>query len=638
MRTFLKLGTLSFLLFFSLIANSYAQVVATIDGREIKSDEFLYAFNKNRPADSPIVLDSLEIYLNQFINFKLKVGAARKMGLDTTSEFRQELEGYISQIKKPYLENPQAEENLLKETYRRMQYDLNAAHILIKMSPTAAPADTLEAYQFLDSLRATIGSRFEFEEMARKFSEDGSAQAGGNLGWFTALQMVTPFEEEAYKTPVGKVSNVVRSNFGYHIIYVNDKRSNRGKIRTSHIFFTIQRGREAAFQRAQMVYDSLQNGANWELMARQYSDDQGTKLDGGKLPWAGVKQLPDEFLEIAYAIPEEGVYTEPKETPFGWHIVKLNDVQPFEPYEIQKSEIAATLKRMGRNTLEEDKLMDKLKAENNFSQNRDSLNNILKKASEATKSDILESQLRSSVLFRHGKKPAYLKDLLQTLPGIKIQYSIEQLTDSYQRFEKDFIIAYEDSIAPSKYPEFRFLMQEYEEGLLLFEIMQRKVWDKAVQDSVGLKGYYNSHKNQYQVGERISAMVVSSNRQELLDELKQISIPKDSLDFAEAIISKELGPTKMGELKFAKRALLASEFSNFESVKNRIGHWVESNNADTISLNLELLPTGVQAFEEIKGIVMSDYQEELDQVWVEELRNSARIKVNKKELKTISKN
>lgn len=638
MRAFLKFGTLSFLLYFTLTPNTQAQTVATVDGLEINSEEFLYAFNKNRSDGSPLVLDSLETYLKQFINFKLKVRAARKMGLDTTQQFKEELEGYIAQIKKPYLENPQAEENLLKETYKRMQNDLNASHILVKVSPNAAPADTLEAYNFLDSLRKTIGSKFEFEEMAKRYSEDGSAQNGGNLGWFTALQMVAPFEDEAYKTPVGKVSKVVRSNFGYHLIYTNDRRLNRGKVKTSHIFFTLQRGKEAALQRAQMVYDSLQSGASWDLMARKYSDDQGTKLNGGQLPWAGLKQLPDEYLNIAYSIEEIGSYTKPKETPFGWHIVKLNDVQPLEPYEIKKSEIAATLKQMGRNTLEEDKLISKLKKENHFSQNRDSLDNILERASLFTKSDILESPLKQSELFQHGQKKVRVKEFLEVLPAMKIQYSKEQLSEMYQRFEKQFIIAFEDSIAPQKYPEYRLLMQEYEEGLLLFEVMQIKVWDKAVQDSVGLKNYYEVHQNQYQIGERINALVISSNKQELLEELKKINFPKDSVDFAEEIISKHLEKGKMAELKIAKRVLLASEFSNFESVKNQVGQWVESNNTDAICLNLAYLPPGVQAFEEIKGIVMSDYQEELDKVWVDQLRSSAKIKINKRELKAISKN
>jgi len=637
MRTFFNPWICLFLLF-NLSVLSQAQVVATIDGTEIKSDEFLYAFNKNRPKDSPVVIDSLEVYLEQYINFKLKVRAAKKLGLDTGKQFQEELAGYISQIKKPYLENPQSEEALLKEAYKRMQTDLNASHILIKVSPTAAPLDTLEAYQFLDSLRPTIGSRVEFEEMAKMYSEDGSAQLGGNLGWFTAFQMVSPFEEEAYKTPVGKVSNVVRSSFGYHIIYVNDKRANKGKIRTSHIFFAMQRGNEAALQRAQMVYDSLQKGADWELMARKYSDDQGTKIDGGKLPWAGVKQLPDEFLEIAYAIDKIGDYTEPKQTPYGWHIIKLNDEQPLEPYEIKKAEITETLKRMGRNTLDEKKLISKLKSENHFNQNLDSLNNTLNEISLTTKAEIYGTRLERVVLFTHGNKNALVKDFVETLPAIKVKYAKDVLANYYQKFEGDFIIAYEDSLAPTKYPEYGFLRQEYEEGLLLFEIMQRKVWDRAAQDSTGLKEYYNAHVADYQIGERLNCLIVSSGNMELLREVRQIQMPKDSLSFAEDIISRKVGNQNSAELKFAKRNLLASEFSSFESVKSEIGSWIDPNNSDDLYLNLEYLEAGVQPLEEIKGIVMSDYQEELDRLWIDELRKSAKIKINKKELKAITKN
>lgn len=637
MKAFRKFA-ICLLLFANLVTFTHAQVVATIDGEEIKSDEFLYAFNKNRPKDSPLVLDSLESYLEQYINFKLKVRAAKESGLDTAQQFKQELEGYISQIKKPYLENPKAEEALLKETYKRMQSDLNASHILIKVSPTSAPQDTLKAFQFLDSLRNTIGSRIEFEEMARKYSQDGSAKNGGYLGWFTALQMVPEFEEEAYKTPVGKVSEVVRSNFGYHIIYINDKRQNRGKIRTSHIFFSMQRGREAALQKAQMVYDSLQNGASWELMARKYSDDQGTKIDSGKLPWAGVKQLPDEFLAIAYTIPEIGSYTPPKETPFGWHIIKLNDVQPLEPFEIKKDEISETLKRMGRNTLEEEKLLSKLKAENGFDQNLDSLNNTLDEISKSTRVAIFGTKLNEKLLFTHGGKNALVKDFLNELPAMKIQYAKDILISYYEKFEKNFIIAYEDSVAPVKYPEYRFLMQEYEEGLLLFEIMQRKVWDKAVQDSTGLKNYYDEHKSKYQIGERINCLVITSGNSDLIKKISEMQIPKDSLSFAEDIIQREVGVSGSTELKFAKRSLLASEFSNFEAVKSEKGNWIEPNNSDDLFLNIEYLPAGIQAFEEIKGIVMSDYQEELDKNWINELRNSAKIKINKKELKAISKN
>lgn len=638
MHSFRSTIIISILGFFSLIFQAHSQVVATIDGTEIEADELLYAFNKNRQKDSPIVLDSLETYLNQYINFKLKVKAARQAGLDTTATFQNELQGYVSQIKKPYLDNPKSEEALIKETYNRMKSDINASHILIKVAPTASPSDTLKAYNFLDSLRKTIGSRPEFEEVARKYSEDGSAQRGGSLGWFTAMHMVAPFEDGAYKTSVGNVSEVVRSSFGYHLIYVNAKRENRGKVKTSHIFFTKKRGAEAAYKRALEVYDSLRNGSEWNEMALKYSDDQGTKQDGGKLPWAGLKQLPDDFLEIAYSIDSIGFYTKPQETQFGWHIVKLDDFQPIEPYEIKREEIAGLLKRMGRNILEEESLLKKLKAENGFNQNTDSVRVIFKSISGKNKEEILTQAIAQRKLFEHGGKSATVKSFIQDLPGFKIIYSEDQLKEFYKKFEKQFIIEHEDSIAPIKYPEYRFLMKEYEEGLLLFEIMQQKVWDKAVQDSSGLHNFYNSHTKDYIIGERINCLLVSSSSSVLLNEISQLQILKDSLSKAESIIMSQLGNEKTQELKIAKRSLLASEFSNFEAVKLKEGFWVATNDGMSQCLNLGWQSEGPQAFDEIKGIVMADYQEALDAAWIKELRGSAKIKIFKKELRTLITN
>lgn len=638
MKSFLYFIALSIC---SIFFNSYslqAQSVATINGEPIDQAEFLYAFNKNRNQAEPITLDSLEAYLEQYINFKLKVSDARTLGLDTTKAFKEELEGYISQIRKPYLENPKAEEELLQETYKHMQTDVNASHILIKVPATALPADTLKAYNFLDSLKQTIDSRAEFEEMAKRFSQDGSAQSGGTLGWFTAMQMVAPFEDGAYDTPVGELSEIVRSSFGYHLIYVNDKRENRGKVLTSHIFFTKQRGNSEALEMAQMVYDSLQNGGDWEMLARKYSDDSGTKTDGGRLPWARVKQLPDEFLEIAYAISERGEYTEPKETQYGWHIIKLNDVQPLEAYEVKKGEIAMLLKRMGRNTLEEEKLISKLKKENSFSQSLDYLNELLNELSLTSTSDASKSEVAERILFQHGKNSVYVKSFLEALPSFKIQYSQSQLADLYKKFEKDYIIAYEDSIATEKYPEYRFLMKEYEEGLLLFEIMQQKVWGKSVLDSLGLQSFYQSNLKDYHIDERVECLCTNSPSAEMKQQLSRLRIPTDSLSKAEDYIAHQLGETEGVELKIAKRTLLASDFSNFEAVKNSTGQWFEPNSLDAYCLIQSKLPAGPQPLEEIKGIVMSGYQRELDEEWIKDLRNSVKIKINKKALKAIANN
>ncbi len=619
--------------FFSLKAQQ--SIVATVDDEAISAQELLYAFNKNRSKAQSIAYDSLYNYLQQYINFKLKVRAARNAGLDTATAFQEELKGYIAQVRKPYLDNPEAEEALLKETYRRMQTEINAAHILLKLSPTASPADTLKAYTFLDSLRNTIGSAAEFQEMARRFSEDGSAPTGGQLGWFGAMHMVAPFEDAAYSTEKGKVSNVVRSNFGYHLVYVNDKRPNRGRVKTSHLFFSKQRGSEAAKSRAESIYDSLKNGADWNVMARKYSDDQGTKFEGGKLPWAGSRQLPDDYLNIAFELNTPGEWTTPQETQFGWHIVRLDDKQPLEPYEVKKGEISVLLKRMGRSVLEEDKLLKKLKKESNFTQSKDSLEIIFNQISGLDKEQILSTEVANKLLFTHGGRPATVARFVDQLPGFNVRYTKDQLIESYFRFEKNFIIAHEDSIAPTKYPEYGFLLKEYEEGLLLFEIMQQKVWNKAVGDSLGLEAYYQKHKKKYNIDERVQCLIISNYEASALQHILSKKVPEEALKNPEEFLS-QLTESETEALKFAKRNLLVSELSNFDPAKNQPGDWLisEQNNA---CLYLKLLPAGPQPLNEIKGLVMSDYQEQLDKEWVKKLRQNAKVKINKQALKALVK-
>ena len=166
--------------------------VARIDDLEISSAEFLYAFQKNRTNTEKPHIDSLRDYLNNYINFKLKVIEAKRQGYDTIESFKKELQGYLAQIRKPYLENPEAEEKLIAEIHRRMQTEINASHILIKVDPGATPQDTLKVYQFMDSLRQAINSKEEFENLAKKYSQDGTANVGGNLGWFSTMDMVGP--------------------------------------------------------------------------------------------------------------------------------------------------------------------------------------------------------------------------------------------------------------------------------------------------------------------------------------------------------------------------------------------------------------------------------------------------------------
>ncbi|OEK02462.1 hypothetical protein BFP97_13440 [Roseivirga sp. 4D4] len=630
-----SLCTLLIGLFFSLTTYGFQSdsiIVAKVNDYEISASELLYAFKKNRDQNDELHIDSLKKYLNNYIDFKLKVQAARKEGYDTLQNYKAELQGYISQIRKPYLENPEAEEKLIKEIHSRKQVEINASHLLIKLGPNASPKDTLKAYKFIDSLRLTIESQEQFESLARRFSQDGAAQNGGKLGWFSAMDMVGPFENAAYNTNTNEVSQVVKTQFGYHILFVNQKRPSKGSLKTSHIFFSNRgRSEDDAQKLAESIYDSLKNGADWNTMARRYSDDNRTKMNGGQLPWARIKQLPDEFYDIAYSIKNVNGISKPSKTSFGWHIVKLNDQRPIGDLSEERTGIEQQLKRSGRNTLNNNQLIEKLKTENNFQQDEQSLNASLLAISKGS----LNDETKESVLFILGEQLFKVKDFVQSLPSQKITLNNTIVRSLYSEFERKSIIAYEDSITPIKYPDYGYLLKEYEEGLLLFEIMQNEVWNKALEDSLGAKQYYQDHLGQYKTEERIVVSIVNCDNALLLERLKKSISEEESLEKAvQSTFTKE----EQTLLKIVKRTIKASEINKFGSTELKSGSWIEKPDESKYYFLEEIIPRGFFAYEEIKGRILSDYQDHLEAQWIKELRMQSHIKIYNKALKKIVKN
>ncbi len=611
---------------------SDSMIIAKVNDHEVTASELLYAFQKNRNQNDELRLDSLKKYLDNYINFKLKVQAARKQGYDTLQNYIRELEGYISQIRKPYLENPEAEEKLINEIHGRKQVEINASHLLIKLAPNASPKDTLKAYKFIDSLRMNIESKEHFESLAGRFSQDGAGQNGGRLGWFSTMDMVGPFENAAYNTKTHEVSQVVRTQFGYHILFVNQKRPSKGSLKTSHIFFS-SRGRsdDAAQQLAESVYDSLKNGADWNTMARKYSDDNRTKMNGGQLPWARIKQLPDDFYDIAYGIKNVNGISKPSKTSFGWHIVKLNDQRPIGDLSEERIVIEQQLKRSGRNTLNNDQLIEKLKAENNFQQDEKSLNTLLLAISNGS----LNDEIKHSVLFILGKKIFRVNDLVKNLPSQKITLNSTIVRSLYSEFERKSIIAYEDSIAPIKYPDYGYLVKEYEEGLLLFEIMQQEVWNKALEDSLGARQYYENHLKQYKTEERVSVSVVTCENISLIERLKKSISEEESIEKAvQSTFTKE----EQMLLKIVKRTIKASEINKFASTELKSGSWIKKPDVSEYYFLEEIIPRGYFSYDEIKGRILSDYQDHLEAQWIKELRTQSHIEIDNRALEKIIEN
>ena len=317
------------LIAFSINAQS-DEVLMTIDGKQITKGEFEYLFLKNNDADE-ITYDDVKDYLDLYVKFKLKVVEAESRKMDTTFAFITELDGYRSQLAKPYLTDREVDEYYLKEAYDRLKEEVEASHILVEVEKGATPEDTVKAYNKAMDIAEKARNGEDFADLARKYSDDPSSESnGGYLGYFKGFQMVYPFESGAYNTPVGEVSNPVKSSFGYHIIKVHNRRPSPGEVRVAHI---MKMANEEASDKQkdnaeQMIYNihaQIKAGKDFEEMAKNYSDDYATAENGGALNWFSTGQMVKPFEKASFNLKNPGDISEPIRTQFGWHIIKLLD-------------------------------------------------------------------------------------------------------------------------------------------------------------------------------------------------------------------------------------------------------------------------------------------------------------------------
>ena len=353
-------------------------VLMTIAGSKVTVKEFESVYHKNNTKETATDNKSLTDYVDLFVNFKLKVREAEELGLDTAKAFKEELAGYRKQLSQPYLTDKDVNEKLLTETYNRLKEDIHASHILVKVNETALPKDTLEAYNKIMKIRARILKGEDFNKVAgeKGVSDDPSAKDnGGDLGYFTALQMVYPFESAAYNTKVGQISMPIRTRYGYHIIKVSDRRPAQGEVLVSHIMVKTPPNMSKedslnSYKKITQIYDSIKSGkAKFEDMAQKYSDDKASAKKGGELPWFGTYKMPPEFEKAAFAMKTKGDVSPIIKTKYGWHIILLKDKRGLASFDDMKSELKGKVTKDSRAQVGRESLIAKLKAEYKFKEN-----------------------------------------------------------------------------------------------------------------------------------------------------------------------------------------------------------------------------------------------------------------------------
>ncbi len=509
-------------------------VLVKFGANAIYSPEFEYVYKKNNAsAQDAYTRQSLKEYLDLYTNFRLKVKEAEELGLDTASSFKKELEGYRKQLAQPYLTEKGVTEQLCREAYERMKEEVNASHILIELGPDADPKDTLIAYNKIMNIRQKAVDGQDFGKLASEYSTDPSAKSNkGNLGYFTALQMVYPFEEAAYKTKVGEISAPVRTKFGYHILKVHGRRPSQGQVKVAHIMVRATSGIPtadslAATQKIEEIYKKLKDGEKWETLVKQFSDDVNSSSKGGELPWFSTGRMIPSFEDASFKLVAIGDISTPTQTPYGWHIIKLLEKKKLETYQDLETTIKSKVAKDARSELNKTALIVRLKKENNFTENTKAIEATCALADSTLLigafSKTIDEKANFTLFTIKDEKYTisnffdYVKTNQKPKKGISASQYMRNL---YKDYSNTSLITYEEIHLETKYIDYKMLVREYRDGILLFQLMDDKVWSKAIEDTAGLKAFFKQNNTNYRWNTRAQATIYNVNNKETLDKLK----------------------------------------------------------------------------------------------------------------------
>ena len=471
------------------------KTLVTINKEKTTITDFKRIYEKNLDAIDSEEAKDVTNNLTLYINYKLKVEEAYLLKFDTLSSYKKEMASYKDQLAAPYLQDTTFITELVKEVYLRTKNEVKAKHILIRILNDATPKDTLISFNKITTIRNRIINGENFEKVAVETSEDTSAQGNakkgvdgnkGNLGYFSAFNMVASFEDAAYKTKVGAVSMPFRSKFGYHILKVDNFRAAKGEIEAAHIL--ISNSTKSSKAKINEVYKRLQNKETFAKLATEYSDDRGSKAKGGKLDKFGTGRMVKPFEIAAFSLENEGDFSKPFKTRFGWHIVKLLKKHPIRSFAEMKQELTAKIKRSSRMQMSETAVINKLKKQYSIVENEESKDILNRKDIRTISKDSLQNNIIS------------IND-----SNIKQETFVEYLKNRrnkpiyvfFEMFKNQEILAYYKKNLVNTEPEYANVLKEYEDGLLLFELMQQKIWNKSSKDTLGLKTYFSNNKEKY---------------------------------------------------------------------------------------------------------------------------------------------
>jgi len=641
-----------------------SKTLITIGDRNITAGEFVEVYEKNNVKSEVIDKKSVDDYLDMYINFKLKVTEAENLKMDTLPKFVKEYEGYRKQLAKPYFSNDAATEQLVDEAYERMQWDVNASHILIKCDLHAVPADTLKAYNKALELRKRIMNGEDFGDVAVEASEDPSARDieaipgkqraykgnRGNLGYFSVFDMVYPFETGAYNTKEGEVSMPIRSDFGYHLIKLNSKTPACGQIRAAHIFLIVdendpEKTDSIVGAKAANIYKEIdKDGKNWDVIVRKYSDDKGSAQHGGMLTPFKVSQIVPEFIAEIKKL-NENEFSEPVKTSYGYHIIKLVSKSGVKSLDEERENIKKRVEKDMRAKVSEEVVLKRILKENKFKEYvkvKDAFIATIDSTLKEGKYVVAEGVDQNQVLFKLEKKEFKIADFVEYIKNHEsAQPFMSEGSYAYQlydEFVKDTAFAYEDAHLEAKYPEFKLLVQEYHDGILLFDLMDKEVWKKAEMDTAGIKAFYEANKGDYMWGQRVKTILVNVSNPESLPRMEELIREDLAYDSLKAIVKSEgLKGVTVKSPYFQKGDNVDIDETEWVVGTIRVIPSTVDKSTKIVKI-LDVREPEPKTYREARGVITSAYQTKLENDWLESLKAKYPVTVNEKVLEKIRKN
>ena len=628
-------------------------VLFTVKNNPVYVSEFQQIYAKTNQQKADFSEASLREYLDLYTKFKLKVQKARDMHLDTVEAFRSELEGYRRQLAASYLVDKEVTDKLILEAYEHMKQDVDISHIFIACDRNAKAADTLRAYNRAMNLIKMIRSGASFEQLAQDSSEDKSAKDNhGNLGYVTALlpDGYYHLEQAIYAGKPGELLGPVRSNSGYHVVRVNTFRPARGEMEVAQILIRKGNSEEENVKKrmlADSVYASLKAGANWDEACNRFSEDKMSAAKGGYIGFFGINRYQRPFEDAAFALQNNGDIAAPVQTTIGWHIIKRISQRGVGTFEEFRRPLTEQVKRDSRSEVAKQSMIARIQKDGHFQELPDVL---AKWTAQQVDSIFLTFKWKpnpdkpQTALVRFGNAKTYtLADFedycarasRERMRGIGNPLD-EIVGKLYKAWTDEISLQFEESQLDKKYPDFKSLMREYEEGMLLFDAAKREVWDRANSDSTGLEAYFNANlKEKYKWDERarVSLYTLKSDDPELLLKVREYAAKKPSADVLKKFNKKEsvlIVLEKIYEKGKNKDLNDIWKAGSMTSPKTDAG-----TKTATFTKVEEIIPPTAKTLSEARGYAVADYQDYLEKQWVDQLRQEYPVQVNEEVFKAL---